>query len=171
MEVIEYMRWAVAQNLAYRIVTRLRDARREENRADGWIQVTGKLPLASLDFSTAKLAVCSFKVRNYWPEVIPDIVCNEPWLRRGKEWHINSDGDVCSEFGLKWRDELAVLIEQHTHGLAAEYAAEWLVNSTRSLLQRHLVAHRHGLTKWAAEWDFWAHDWESAKRQYMQERK
>jgi hypothetical protein len=170
METIEALHWPLAQNLAYRIVTRLEDVTREENPFEKWIKVSGRLPLASIDFSTRKLAACSFKVGHNWLWEMPEIVCSEPWIIRGQaDWHINANGEMCSEFDVKWQKHLAELVERYTYGLTAEYATEWLVNSTRSLLQRHLVAYRTGLTEWADDWDFWAHARDVAERQFIHE--
>lgn len=167
MNIPEILQQPLAQNLAYRIVERL-DGFSEvvEEPATRRIRITGRLALGDEEFHTKSKARCIFDVGPRWVEDIPHVACLEPWItRRPPEWHIGKDGSLCFEFSLHWRHELSGMVEQFTYGLTAEYAAAWLLNSTRSLLRRHLLAYRQGLTNWPQAWNYWPHGSEAAKRQ------
>jgi hypothetical protein len=170
VKILEFLEWPLARNLAYRIVERLAGfpvVSEEKNRK--LILVKGFLPLASEAIFTRKKALCTFEVSPDWVVRAPTVICHERWLiRKLPEWHANIDGAICFEFSLNWEQELLMMVDRHTHGPAAEYAAAWLVNSTRSLLNRHLFASRNGLTAWPKAWDFWPHGFEKAQQQLLE---
>lgn len=170
MESLEKLQWPMAQNLAYRIVTKLERVSRTEDQVAKRIKVAGCLPLASPDYFTKKRAFCVFEVNHEWLWRIPEVTCKESWITKGlADWHIGSDGRLCFEYDERWRQELASMVKCHTFGQTADYAVEWLINSTRSLLNRHLFASRNGLTVWSKQWDFWAHGRKEAGRQLLRE--
>lgn len=164
------MQWPMAQNLAYRIVTKLERVSRTENKSVKCIQVAGYLPLVSPDYSTKKKAFCEFNVNHEWLWRIPEVSCKESWIRKGvADWHVFSDGRLCFEYDARWRQELSAIAKCYTFGQTADFAVEWLLNSTRSLLNRHLFASRNDLVIWSKQWDFWAHGRGEAERQLIRE--
>ena len=158
---------ALARNLAYRIVCGLNHhPKLVEDRELQLITITGALPLAEEGFSTRATARCIFKLNSSWPSTIPEVTCLEPWLRRkSPEWHAGHNGVLCYEFSLYWARELPIMVEKYTHGLTADWAARWLLHSTRLLLNKHLFAFRNGVTEWPRGWDYWPHDVEAARKQ------
>lgn len=169
MNIPEYFEWSVTQNLAYRVVEKLDGfAKVIEDKNARRIEISGDLPLAGEEFSTQKQAECIFRIDSQWLSRIPEVVCLEPWVtRKIPEWHVYDDGRLCFEFNLKWEQELPAMVDQYTFGLTASYAAQWLTNSCRWLLNRHLFASRNGIRTWPKSWDYWAHDVIVAKRQLM----
>ena len=161
--------WSVTQNLAYRIAERLVGfSRIVDDKINCVIQVIGQLPLGDQEFSTGKKARCAFKVDSQWVQKTPEVICLEPWIIRGlADWHIDENGRLCYEFDLNWEQELSAMVEQYTLGLTADYATQWLLNSTRSLLRRHLFASRNGITTWPKSWDFWPHERTAAEQQLI----
>lgn len=102
--------------------------------------------------------LCSFEVHEQWHVVQPRVWCYEPWFRRGNiDWHSYQDGSLCWELDDQWRVHLRQAAEELTATDLATHAAEYLLNSTRSLLQRHLTGHQLGLVEWPREWECWAH--------------
>lgn len=165
----DLVEWMVAKNLAFRIVEKLDGfSKVTEDRKEDRIHIVGHLPLADESRSTRKRARCDFVISSQWVRKIPTVVCHEPWLtRKLPEWHADADGKLCYEFDLRWERELSLMVEQFTLGLTADYASKWLLNSTRSLLNRHLFASRHNIANWPARWDFWAHGTADAERQLV----
>jgi hypothetical protein len=163
----EVIEWPLTQNLAYRIVERLDGfSKLIEDRNRKEIRVTGYLPLADEEFATKKKALCVFDVNAQWVCKIPEVMCLEPWVtRKLPEWHADEYGRLCFEFNLNWERKLPVMVEHYTLGLTADYATKWLLNSTRSLLNRHLFAFRNGINAWPKCWDYWAHGMVDAERQ------
>ena len=173
MRLHESLEWSAALNLAYRVAHNL-DAMCKvvEDRNNNEIEITGKLPLSNRDFTTNKRALCIFRINAQWPWQTPDVICCEDWIKKGiPDWHINTDGNLCFEFSKKWMNELPPMVDEYSLGLTSEYASTWLVNSSRSLLNRHLFAFRNGIKDWPKAWDFWAHDKEMALRQFMESQK
>ena len=159
--------WPIVQNFAYRIVEKLDGCSKVVEGANpGRISITGVLPLHTEAFGTTAMARCMFNILPDWMIKIPEVTCFEPWLtRKPPEWHVDRDGRLCLEFDAHWEQELTEIIDLYTAGLAADYAVSWLLNSTRSLLDRHLFAFRNGITSWPGAWTFWAHGAEAAKHQ------
>jgi hypothetical protein len=163
--------WALAQNLGYRICSKLDGfPHRNENQEKQQIWITGSLALASDEFFTKAKAKCEFYVDAHWPEKPPVVWCKEPWVKHGAQWHIDRTGLLCWEQYLNWRDSIRSVIEEATIGNAAEYGTTWLIRSIRSLLNRHLFAHRAGIEAWRKEWDYWAHE-QAGEKQYLQSKK
>lgn len=159
--------WALARNLAYRIIVGLSGQTKTiEEEEKGLITVTGNLPLTAGGVGVRSTARSVFEVSQYWPQTIPQVWCLEPWVRREPpHWHAGKGGLLCVEFGLNWARELTSMVETHTHGSTADFAAEWLLNSTRKVLNMHHFAFRNGITKWPKEWEScsWPHDPKAAK--------
>lgn len=170
MIVHEWIRWPLAQNLAYRIAERLdKSPAIEEFRSDHMIRVQGLLPLCDEEFQTKKRALCIFSVPFNWIENIPTVSCLESWITKDRDWHISPKGQLCFELNVKWETELPKLADDYSFGPTADYATEWLLNSTRSLLNRHLFAHRNGIKEWPKpDWDAWAHGKE-ARETYLKQ--
>jgi hypothetical protein len=169
----DILQWPVAQNLGYRIVTAL-DGYPEviEEIAARKLKITGSLPLQTQDFATKTKARCTFHVCWRWITEIPVVTCNEGWLiRKPPDWHVGYDGRLCFEFGERWTQDLTSIADELTLGLTADYACAWLLNSVRSLLQRHLFASREKIVDWPAAWDGWAHGECAARKQLMKLRK
>jgi hypothetical protein len=168
MDIPEYFRWPLTQNLAYRIVEALVPFPKIcEDKTHNRIEIMGRLGLKSEDFDTAKTANCIFQINYDWLYKIPVVACTESWLtRKPPDWHVSKDGQLCFEFNMRWEGKLSAMEAEYTSGLTAEYAAKWLLNSTRSLLQRHLFAFRNGITIWPKVWNYWAHGQGEAEQEY-----
>jgi hypothetical protein len=161
-------KWAVTQNLAYRISSELIDfSKLEEDRNNLQILITGKLGLASEEMFTTVSANCKFYVDFNWPEKSPNVWCFEPWLKRGKpEWHTDANGELCWDQKLHWKNDIQAAVQEGTIGNAAEFGKTWIIRSVRNLLNRHLLAHRDGAMGWQRNWDFWAHH-EAGEKEYL----
>jgi len=170
VNVPKYIEWPLAQNFACRIVERLDGFSKViEDRTKCQIQVGGRLPLADQQFFTKNSARCVLEISSRWAWEIPEVACVEPWLtRKMPEWHADENGRLCFEFKLKWEKELPAMVEQYGFGLIADYAATWLLNSTRSLLNRHLFAFRNGIKSWPKAWDYWPHGTIESARQLFE---
>lgn len=168
MENPEYLRWPTTQNLAYRIIERLEGFPLvSEHRPNAKISIRGRLNLSHQEYRTKKAALCTFEVDHTWTEIPPRVICHEPWIKRGDpDWHIHYDGELCFELPIRWKRQVTEIVELHTDGTAAEYACNWLLNSARSLLSRHLFASRNAIARWPTAWEYWAHQRPAAEAQY-----
>jgi len=171
MDVPDYLHWPMTQNLAYRLVEKLDAVSQVEDSGKREIHVKGFLPLANEEFSTKKKALCAFDVDFQWLRRMPRVTCQESWVKQGQpDWHVDKNGGLCFEFTLHWMQELTAMIETYSIGPTADYAVAWLLNSSRSLLNRHLFAFRNGIQQWPRGWTFWPHGVEPATREYELEK-
>lgn len=103
-------------------------------------------------------ALCTLHLPERWLSHPPTVWCHESWFRRGNiDWHAYSDGSLCWDLDQRWRVHLRCLARVLTREQLARHAAEYLLNSVRSLLTRHLTGHKLGLTEWPKEWLQWSH--------------
>lgn len=103
-------------------------------------------------------ALCTFHMPNAWLSDSPEVWCYENWFRRGNlDWHAYSDGKLCWDLDLRWRVHLKSLASVLSREQFAQHAAEYLLNSVRSLLTRHLTGYKLGLKEWPKEWLQWSH--------------
>ena len=164
-----YLEWPAAQNLAFKIYSALLpDSLVRIEEEIGRITIWGTLPLASEAYVTRATARCRFEVTAQWPTLIPLVWCYDSWVRRDPKWiwHASEDGQLCFEYAMRWVDEMQVVLGEVGLLTATDFAATWLLKSTRSLLNRHLFTSRHPLEVWPKVWQDWAHDRVAVNAQY-----
>lgn len=111
-------------------------------------------------------ALCTFLIPRTWLTQQPLVYCHEYWFRRGDaDWHSYSDGGLCWELHDRWFHHLSAVKRRLSDHAFSTHAAEYLMNSVRSLLQRHVVGHELALVDWPTEWECWAHG-DTALKQY-----
>jgi hypothetical protein len=160
-------KWALAQNLGYRLCAAFHgfpEVTSDKNNCK--VIVKGKLNLGSKEMASKARASCCFTIDGLWTEKTPAVECSESWLHIHKEWHAFDKGSLCWEFDEYWKDSMAQVVSEVTHGQASEFASIWLLRSVRNLLNRHLFAHRSGISEWRKEWDYWAHE-RAAAQEYL----
>ncbi len=121
---------------------------------------------------TGGIAQCTILVPSTWIQYPPSVVCHEPWLRLGADWHTSSsDRSLCYVFNQEWRDRLGSISTSRDVLVAARVAHFWILRNVRWLLNKHLLADQLGLMEWPKLWKFWPHVYEQALRQYLAEQR
>ncbi len=129
------------------------------------ITVEGRLNLSHEEIVTRTTALCSFVIPMTWRQTQPLVWCRESWRKLAlpggidnAEWHVLGNGSLCYELPHRWRDEVAATKLAHGTPTAIALAEDWMLNSVRWLLYRHLEAFRRNLTRWDSErWPAWGH--------------
>ena len=134
----------------------LHDTREHDRfRVDGGIVTTG---------GTAHLSV---HVDASWIHKPPSVICHEPWLRHGAEWHADGyDNSLCYVFEREWKDKIEGLVASRGTIVAARVARFWIPRNVSWLLGKHLLADHLGLPAWKKAWGFYAHGYKEALREY-----
>lgn len=127
--------------------------------------VEGRLNLSHEEIITKTTALCTFVIPVTWRQGQPFVWCREPWRKlalpggiTNADWHVLGNGSLCYELLHRWRDEIAAT--ELTSGTPATIALaeDWMLNSVRWLLYRHLEAFRRNLARWDNErWPAWGH--------------
>lgn len=86
----------------------------------------------------------------------PVVLCNEPWMRTGADWH--NGPPTCWILPEEWRE--AMNWKGKPVKSILDEGVVWLISNVSCLLNRHYCAHLEGLTEWPEEWPAWGHDWE-----------
>lgn len=115
-------------------------------------------------------AHCSFWIAPTWTIRNPVVVCHESWLRTGADWHAYTDGSLCYVLDQEWHDVMNSVVGRDGILVAADAARLWITRNVAWLLSKHLMADDLGLTTWPADWPFWPHGSDQAKRKYAQRR-
>ena len=165
-----YLDWPLAKDAALKIHSELKNAELSFDEKGKSALIKGTLPLGDSDYSTKAMAQCRFKLRADWLRNIPHTHCDASWLKREIDWHAYSDGGLCFDLGLFWSDEIFAVVDAYGHVAAAEFARIWLVRSVRSLVRRHLVAHRVGITDWSSSWADWKHGRKGVEQYFQMKR-
>lgn len=140
-------------------------------QASGNTRMEGVVFIASRPDGVNTGVLCSVVIHPRWDLIPPQVWCHESWFRRGNaDWHSYRDGGLCWELADRWRAHLANLLYLVPITTITRHAAEYLLNSVRSLLERHLTGHRLGLVEWPPEWKYWAHG-DAGLRQFLQSAK
>jgi hypothetical protein len=171
MDIPEYFHLPLLQNFGYRLLGKLEPySAHTINRQNLSMLIEGGLCLGSADFVTKKVVPCKFVFTWNWIDNPPLVRPSAPWLKRGiADWHIHSDGTLCFEFDPNWTTQLQSIYDETTLGPLSDYAVNWLINSTRSLLRRQLCAHRDNIKDWSPKWEFWPHDTLEAMKIFKKE--
>jgi hypothetical protein len=163
------MEWPAIQNVGFRIYAAMSPLSLIWDDRDNWrMSLRGMLPLQGEGFSSRARAQCRFEIDRTWKVQPPRVWCSSPWVRRDSNWswHASSEGELCYECDQRWQDDIGAVIANAELLSASDFAAEWILNSVRALLRKHLFAARHGLTEWQDEWPDWSHDPNRMKTQY-----
>jgi hypothetical protein len=150
----------VTVNLAMRICEKLGPPKHCQRDFGNEYIVVGKVPLSHGAIKTKAKAKCRFHISPDWTKKMPLVVCEEAWRAPGNnsEWHISDRGGLCTELELRWRDEVHSVYRSKGLCPAADFAADWLLNSTATLLGRHLMLFRNIVSRWDDSWEYWAHE-------------
>lgn len=152
----------LALNLANRLHSRLAEPRilsLKESR----FYVEGGLLHPKLQ--TRGAAHCWFIVPDDWMRRIPTVGCKEQWVVKGDaDWHTYADGSLCIDHRERWEQYILNLADRHPFHTFMLAATEWIINSTASLLGRHMLKSQGFVTTWDPAWDFWEHGEGSAKQ-------
>lgn len=128
---------------------------RNRFRVDGCLAITG---------GAARVSVL---LDSSWTKIPPVVICHEPWLQYGAEWHaFHDDSSLCYVLAREWSDKVESLAASHGVFVAAKVARFWIVRSVRWLLSKHLMADHLGIDHWQEEWGYYAHEYGQALRQY-----
>lgn len=138
------------------------------------ITVEGRLNLSHEEIVTRATALCTFVIPVVWKKRLPSVWCREPWRKHplpggltNAEWHVLSDGSLCYELPHRWRDKIPEAEQAGGTPAAIALAQDWILNSVRWLLYRHLEAFRHNLTYWDNErWPAWGHGYEGPREYF-----
>lgn len=99
-------------------------------------------------------------------KVPPIVLCSEPWLKRGADWH-NKDF-LCWVLPDEWKDAMNWK-GKPVASIMAE-GLEWFFCGVRCLLSRHFYAHLEGIEEWPPEWHAWGHG-KAGVKEYKRARK
>lgn len=101
----------------------------------------------------ARITICvppDFLALKRYP---PLVVCHEPWMRKGADWH--NDGTLCWVLPNEWHD--AMTWRGKSISAIFDEGRRWLLEGVRCLINRHYCAHLLDLTEWSSEWAAWGH--------------
>lgn len=107
----------------------------------------------------------------WWYEPLR-VFCDEPWMKRSVEWHQLREGSswyLCYELPERWEDRIAKVRDANDTLQTIEFAKEFCLRSSRSLIEKHLFGSRQNITKWPPEWHAWPHDRRAAVREFRDE--
>lgn len=135
------------------------------------VGVRGKLRI--VDGADAEYdAQCTVIGSATWRRHPLKVFCNEPWMKCSLEWHQlreRTSWYLCYELPERWEDRVAKVAAANDNLTTIEFAKEFCLRAARTLIEKHLFAHRHNITKWPSEWDAWPHSRQSAVRQFREE--
>lgn len=98
----------------------------------------------------------------------PSAWCRERWMRDNSDWHNSAASGMCWVLGDQWRDEMQ---ESKTNSAdLIQYGSLWLVEATKSLIDRHYHAFRFGIVQWPGDWTAFSH-YDLGRLEYERERK
>lgn len=93
-----------------------------------------------------------------WVERPPTAFCFADFIRHETDWHVQVDGSLCHVLPHEWAWQIDQWWQQ---GIEMEQivdrASAWCWQNVDSLITRHLLGHRIGLTKWPKQWGQWSH--------------
>ncbi|MDP0492236.1 MAG: hypothetical protein Q7Q71_14395 [Verrucomicrobiota bacterium JB023] len=94
----------------------------------------------------------------------PMLFCDEPWVKREADWHVNvnADGDLCWISHDEWK--LAQSQTSKSKILVVEDFSELLRCGALFLISRHWIATKLELKIWPKQWDQWLHSDEGTKQ-------
>jgi hypothetical protein len=107
----------------------------------------------------------------WWYEPLR-VFCHEPWMKPNVEWHqLREDSSwyLCYELPERWEDRIAKVRDVNDILQTIEFAKEFCLRSSRSLIEKHLFAFRQNITRWPPEWEAWPHNRGAAVREFRQE--
>ena len=137
------------------------------------IGVQGTLQVADRAAEGTYPAKCTVVGSTNWATVPLKVFCTESWMRRETDWHHIKENTglwyLCYEFHDRWRDRIAAVAEYNDPSKAIEFAAKFCVHGSRWLIEKHLFAYRHNITKWPNEWPAYAHGFAAARLEYQRE--
>ena len=126
----------------------------------GFICVRGHLDVGAV---VASIVVYVPERFEHFKKRPPRVVCSEPWVKQGADWHNN--GYLCWVIPDEWKDAMnwkgKPVADIMAEGLA------WFLGGVRCLLSRHYYAHLEGIETWLPEWPAWGHD-DAGVREYRQ---
>lgn len=139
---------------------------------DARIGVNGILRVRDFAADTEYDAQCTIigTVR-WWYEPLR-VFCHEAWMRSSFDWHQlreNSSWYLCYELPERWEDRIAKVRNANDTLQTIEFAKEFCLRSSRSLIEKHLFAFRQNIATWPSEWDAWPHNREAAVREFRHE--
>lgn len=142
------------------------------------ITVEGRLNLSHEGITTRAAALCTFVIPVAWKKKLPSVWCRERWRREplsdgipDADWHVFGDGSLCYELPHRWQDKIPEAERVGGTPAALALAEDWMLNSVRWLLYRHLEAFRRKLARWDNErWPAWGHGYDGP-REYRKVRK
>lgn len=118
----------------------------------------------------------TFGVADNWMNEPPRATTDAGFIRHEADWHVNPDASLCHVL----REEWEARIDHQTREAAfdmnviVDFAASWCLAAADSLVTRHLIGRRVGMTKWPHEWDDWSHGQIGVaefEREYRKERR
>jgi hypothetical protein len=117
---------------------------------EGFLSVRGRLDVGGFIASIEVIVPQRFRIFKKYP---PIVVCSEPWVKQGADWH--NKESLCWVIPDEWKDAMNWKGKPVARILAEGLA--WLIKEVRCLLSRHYYAHLEGLECWSPEWPAWGH--------------
>jgi hypothetical protein len=149
------MSWS--RRFALAIQQTLREPHKLERRNPNY-EVSGRLDIGSCFVGITVCVPISFNELKRNP---PRVVCKEPWMKDGAEWHNSRSNGLCWVLANQWVDVMGWTGKSVTSII--DEGVKWLINDVTNLISRHYFAHCENLTSWPPEWDAWAHYGEGVK--------
>jgi hypothetical protein len=146
------------RNFILELASRFRDMTVVPVSTTGYIGLTGTLNLSHESIRTAKSVPCELFINEDWIQRIPFVKApNFTLVEKSVDWHNFANGFLCFELEDHWRDWLSTILQRDGAAATARVAAEWLANSTASLLYRHYLSKEVNKSRWSPSWEGWSH--------------
>ena len=131
--------------------------------------VRGMLNLSHAHIKDTTNVKIKIKISSDWIESQPEVFCFAPWMKVGDDWHVNNEKKLCWDLSYRWTDYLSEIRKKADLQEVEDFAVMWCLNSTKSLIHKHLLANDCGFTEWQKDWKYWSHSLEVAREDYLRE--
>lgn len=150
-----------------RAVTDVHAARFLRSRKKSPTVLFGPLEIPASKSSPLFHVLVTIIVVTEWPSRIPIVLCHERWIKKSSQsWHTYRGDQLCIDLDERWANQIHLAAHVLPQNKVPMYAAEYLINSTCSLIQRHRIGFELALPTWPSTWDDWPHGPAGAEQYY-----
>lgn len=150
------IRWSNLSNLIEAFHRQALQVERVKRLGDS-AEVSLFIPLAHDHIETDARAKCRAVLTADFITDLPKVYCEEYWLKKDADWHVNGDGSLCYELDARWSHKMKAFYDRFSLVEVVNIAAFWSVHHVKSLLYRHLLGYENGLSRWPKEWEAFRH--------------
>lgn len=122
-------------------------------------RVSGEWPLHAHGERGDTVVRIKFGIADVWMSEPPRVTTDAGFIRCEADWHVNPDGSLCHILREEWSARIDRLARdtEFDMNVIVDFASTWCLAAADSLITRHLIARRVGISEWPDEWADWAH--------------